>query len=122
MRQALILARKGYGRTSPNPMVGALLVKRGKVISEGWHKRSGASHAEIEAIRTAVDPRGATLYVTLEPCSTVGRTPSCVEAVIKSGIGRVVVAATDPNPAHAGQAFRRLRGAGIEVSRGVQAS
>ncbi len=122
MRQALMLARKGYGRTSPNPMVGALLVKRGKVIGEGWHKRAGAPHAEIEAIRAAANSRGATIYVTLEPCSTVGRTPSCVEAVKAAGIRRVVVAATDPNPAHAGRAFRRLRSAGIVVSRGVLAS
>ena len=122
MRQALMLARKGYGRTSPNPMVGALLVKRGKVIGEGWHKRAGAPHAEIEAIRAAANSRGATIYVTLEPCSTVGRTPSCVEAVKAAGIRRVVVAATDPNPAHAGRAFRRLRGAGIEVSKGVLAA
>ncbi len=122
MRQALMLARKGYGRTSPNPMVGALLVKRGKVIGEGWHKRAGAPHAEIEAIRAAANSRGATLYVMLEPCSTVGRTPSCVEAVKAAGIRRVVVAATDPNPAHSGRAFRRLRGAGIEVSKGVLAA
>ena len=122
MRQALMLARKGYGRTSPNPMVGALLVKRGKVIGEGWHKRAGAPHAEIEAIRAAANSRGATLYVTLEPCSTVGRTPSCVEAVKAAGIRRVVVAATDLNPAHAGRAFRRLREVGIEVSKGVLAA
>lgn len=122
MRQALMLARKGYGRTSPNPVVGALLVRRGKVIGEGWHKRAGASHAEIEAIRSATNSKGATLYVTLEPCSTVGRTPSCVEAVKAAGIRRVVVAATDPNPAHAGRAFRRLQGAGIEVRKGVLAA
>lgn len=122
MRQALVLARKGYGRTSPNPMVGALLVKRGRVIGEGWHKRAGAPHAEIEAIHATANPKGATLYVTLEPCSTVGRTPSCVEAVKAAGIRRVVVAAVDPNPAHAGRAFRRLRGVGIDVSKGMLAS
>ncbi|MDP6035143.1 MAG: bifunctional diaminohydroxyphosphoribosylaminopyrimidine deaminase/5-amino-6-(5-phosphoribosylamino)uracil reductase RibD, partial [Verrucomicrobiota bacterium] len=102
MHQALMLARKGYGRTSPNPMVGALLVKSGRVIGEGWHKRAGAPHAEIEAIRAAANPKGATLYVTLEPCSTVGRTPPCVEAVKAAGIRRVVVAASDPNPVHIG--------------------
>ncbi len=122
MHQALMLARKGYGRTSPNPMVGALLVKSGRVIGEGWHKRAGAPHAEIEAIRAAANPKGATLYVTLEPCSTVGRTPPCVEAVKAAGIRRVVVAASDPNPVHIGRAFRQLRSAGVAVSKGVLAS
>ena len=121
MRQALILARKGYGRTSPNPMVGALLVKKGKVIGEGWHKRAGAPHAEIEAIRSAANPREATLYVTLEPCSTVGRTTSCVDVVRTSGIRRVVMATIDPNPAHAGRGFRLLRDAGIGVTKGILA-
>lgn len=121
MRQALILARKGYGRTSPNPMVGALLVKKGKVIGEGWHKRAGVPHAEIEAIRSAANPMEATLYVTLEPCSTVGRTTSCVDEVRSSGIRRVVMAAIDPNPAHAGRGFRLLRDAGIGVTKGILA-
>ena len=125
MRLALRLAGGAYGQTSPNPMVGALLVKRGKIIGRGWHRRAGGPHAEIEALRDAArrghDPRSATLYVTLEPCSTHGRTPPCTDAIIAAGIARVVVAATDPNPAHAGRGFRILRRAGIEVVTGVLA-
>lgn len=125
MRLALQLARRGYGRTSPNPMVGAVLVKQGRVIGRGWHRRAGEPHAEIEALRDAArkgqGSRGATLYVTLEPCSTQGRTPPCTEALIESRIQRVVVAATDPNPDHAGRGFAILRRAGIQVSCGVLA-
>ena len=119
MQTALDLARKGYGRTSPNPMVGAVLVKGRTVIGKGWHWCAGGAHAEVEAIRNAerhdYNVKGATLYVTLEPCSTTGRTPPCSEAIQKAGIKRVVVGATDPNPNHAGRAFRVLRKAGIEV-------
>ena len=121
MRQALTLARKGYGRTSPNPMVGAVLVKGGKVIGQGWHRRAGAPHAEVEAIRDAGQCKGATLLVTLEPCSTTSKTPPCVEAIKAAGVRRVIVAATDSNPEHAGRGFRQLRLAGIEVSRGLLA-
>ena len=125
MRLALQLARRGHGRTSPNPMVGAVLVQQGQVIGRGWHRRAGESHAEIEALRDAARKgqrsRGATLYLTLEPCSTHGRTPPCTEALIESGIQRVVVAATDPNPNHAGRGFAILRRAGIQVSCGVLA-
>lgn len=106
-------------------MVGAVLVKRGEVLGRGWHRRAGGPHAEVEALRDAArrdhDPRGATLYVTLEPCCTHGRTPPCTDAIIAAGIARVVVAATDPNPAHAGRGFRILRRAGIEVVTGVLA-
>src|SRR5712671_7374242 len=106
MRLALRLARRGYGATSPNPMVGAVLVKGGKIIGRGWHRRAGGPHAEIEALRDAQkhghSPRGATLYVTLEPCCTHGRTPPCTEAIIAAEIKRVVVGTTDPNPQHAG--------------------
>ena len=120
MRLALRLARRGYGMTSPNPMVGAVLVKGGKIIGRGWHRRAGLPHAEIEALHDAQkhghNPRGATLYVTLEPCSTHGRTPPCTDAIIAAGIKRVVVGATDPNPKHSGRAFKILRRAGIEVS------
>ena len=120
MRLALRLARRGYGTTSPNPMVGAVLVKGGKVIGRGWHRRAGEAHAEIEALRDAQrrghNPRGATLYVTLEPCCTHGRTPPCTEAIIAAGIKRVVIGATDPNPKHAGKGFKILRHAGIEVA------
>ncbi|TAK98480.1 MAG: bifunctional diaminohydroxyphosphoribosylaminopyrimidine deaminase/5-amino-6-(5-phosphoribosylamino)uracil reductase RibD [Verrucomicrobia bacterium] len=119
MRLALRLARRGYGATSPNPMVGAVLVKRGQIIGRGWHRRAGGPHAEIEALRDAQkrghSPRGATLYVTLEPCCTHGRTPPCTDAIITAGIKRVVVGATDPNPNHAGKGFKILRHAGIEV-------
>ena len=120
MRLALRLARRGYGATSPNPMVGAVLVKGDRVIGQGWHRRAGGPHAEIEALRDAQRrghaPRGATLYVTLEPCCTQGRTPPCTEAIIAAGIQRVVAGATDPNPSHAGRGFRILRRAGIAVA------
>ncbi|MDQ6632353.1 MAG: bifunctional diaminohydroxyphosphoribosylaminopyrimidine deaminase/5-amino-6-(5-phosphoribosylamino)uracil reductase RibD, partial [Verrucomicrobiota bacterium] len=119
MRLALRLAQRGYGMTSPNPMVGAVLVKNGKIIGRGWHRRAGNSHAEIEAIRDAQKRKNnlkdATLYVSLEPCSTHGRTPSCTDAIIAAGIKRVVVAATDPNPIHAGRGFEILKRAGITV-------
>lgn len=119
MRLALRLARRGYGTTSPNPLVGAVLVKAGQILGRGWHRRAGLPHAEIEALRDAQkhgrNPRGATLYVTLEPCSTHGRTPPCTAAIIAAGIKRVVIGATDPNPHHAGQGFKILRRAGIEV-------
>jgi diaminohydroxyphosphoribosylaminopyrimidine deaminase / 5-amino-6-(5-phosphoribosylamino)uracil reductase len=120
LRVALRLARRGYGGTSPNPMVGAVLVKDGRVIGRGWHRRAGEPHAEIEALRDAArrgrSAKGATLYVTLEPCSTQGRTPPCTDAIIAAGIRRVVAGATDPNPKHRGRAFRILRRAGIEVT------
>ncbi|MGA2869541.1 MAG: bifunctional diaminohydroxyphosphoribosylaminopyrimidine deaminase/5-amino-6-(5-phosphoribosylamino)uracil reductase RibD [Verrucomicrobiota bacterium] len=116
---ALRLARRGYGATAPNPMVGAVLVKNGKIIGRGWHRRAGLPHAEIEALRDAQksghNPRGATLYVTLEPCCTHGRTPPCTDAIIAAGIKRVVVGTTDPNPRHTGKGFKILQRAGIEV-------
>ena len=125
MRLALGLARRACGRTSPNPMVGAVLVKRGTVIGQGWHRTAGGPHAEIEALRGAAknghSPKGATLYVTLEPCCTHGRTPPCTEALIAAGIRRVVVGAVDPNPKHAGRGYRLLRRAGIKVNHGVLA-
>ena len=125
MRPALALARRGYGTTSPNPMVGAVLVKGGRIIGQGWHHCAGEPHAEIEALRNAErrrnSPKGATLYVTLEPCCTHGRTPPCTAAIKAAGIKRVVVAAKDPNPKHAGRGFRILRRAGIEVEHGVLA-
>ena len=125
MRLALRLARRGYGATLPNPMVGAALVQGGNIIGRGWHHRAGEPHAEIEALRDAQSrghsPKGATLYVTLEPCCTQGRTPPCTEAIIGAGISRVVAGATDPNPRHCGRAFTRLRQAGIAVTPGVLA-
>jgi diaminohydroxyphosphoribosylaminopyrimidine deaminase/5-amino-6-(5-phosphoribosylamino)uracil reductase len=123
MRAALRLAEKAQGNTSPNPMVGAVLVKGGKIIGRGWHHRAGQPHAEIEALRDAQskgnNPRGATLYVTLEPCSTHGRTPPCTEAIIAAGIKRVVVGATDPNPKHSGKGFAILKRTEIEVVHGI---
>ena len=125
MRLALRLARRGYGTTSPNPMVGAVLVKGGKIIGRGWHRRAGGPHAEIQALCDAQmrghKVKGATLYVTLEPCSTRGRTPPCTAAILAAGIRRVVVGAVDPNPRHRGRAFDILQRAGITVTQGVMA-
>jgi len=125
MRLALRLARRAGGRTSPNPMVGAVLVKNGRIIGQGWHRRAGEPHAEVDAIRDAHKrgnvTQGATLYVTLEPCSTFGRTPPCTAAIKAAGIKRVFAGATDPNPKHAGRGFRILRRAGVEVVRGILA-
>src|SRR6516162_3510881 len=123
MRLALRLARRGYGTTSPNPMVGAVLVKGGKIIGKGWHRRAGEPHAEIEALSDAQRhghrARGATLYVTLEPCCTHGRTPPCTSAIQAAGIKRVIVGATDPNTRHSRKAFRLLKRAGISVVHGI---
>ena len=125
MREALRLAKRAKGETSSNPLVGAVMAKGGKIIGRGWHRRAGLPHAEVEAIsdakRRGNRTKGATLYVTLEPCSTSGRMPPCTHAIIEAGISRVVVAATDPNPAHAGRAFRWLRRRGVAVERGVLA-
>jgi diaminohydroxyphosphoribosylaminopyrimidine deaminase/5-amino-6-(5-phosphoribosylamino)uracil reductase len=125
MRLALRLARRAYGATSPNPMVGAVLVKRRQILGRGWHRRAGAPHAEIEALRDAHQrghrAQGATLYVTLEPCCTHGRTPPCTEAIIAAGIKRIVAGATDPNPRHCGKAFKILKRAGLAVAHGVMA-
>jgi diaminohydroxyphosphoribosylaminopyrimidine deaminase/5-amino-6-(5-phosphoribosylamino)uracil reductase len=125
LRLCLRLARRGYGTTSPNPMVGAVLVKRGEIIGRGWHRRAGEAHAEIAALRDAQrrgrNTRGATLYVSLEPCSTHGRTPPCTEAIIQAGVRRVIVGAIDPNPRHGGHGLGILRRAGITVKSGVLA-
>jgi diaminohydroxyphosphoribosylaminopyrimidine deaminase/5-amino-6-(5-phosphoribosylamino)uracil reductase len=121
MRRAILLARRAWGETHPNPMVGALIVEDGEVVAGGYHERDGTPHAERLALADlARNPRaGATLYVTLEPCSTHGRTGACTDAIIASGIRTVVVGATDPNPVHAGRGFEVLRAAGIEVITGV---
>ena len=123
MRRALELARQGWGATHPNPMVGALIAEEGRIVAEGFHAKAGEPHAEIMALRALgrKPAPGATLYVTLEPCSTHGRTPPCVEAIIAAGIKHVVVGATDPNPRHAGKGFELLRAAGVEVTAGVLA-
>jgi len=123
MRAALRLARRGYGATSPNPMVGAILIKGGQIIGRGWHHRAGDLHAEIEAIRDAKEhgqnTEKATLCVTLEPCCTYGRTPPCTDAIIAARISTVIIGATDPNPRHAGKACGILRKAGLTIRQGV---
>ena len=122
MLRALDLAAGACGRTSPNPMVGALLVKDGRIIGEGCHLCAGTPHAEVHALADAGDEaRGATLYVTLEPCCHHGRTGPCADAVIAAGIKRVVAAMTDPNPKVAGQGLALLRAAGLEVEEGLLA-
>ncbi len=122
MRLALRQARKGLGKTSPNPAVGAVLVQDGAVLSTGWHQRAGGPHAEIEAISALPSleaAAGSTLYVTLEPCSTFGRTPPCTDAIIAAKIGRLVIGSIDANPNHQGRGLEQLRRAGVSVRTGV---
>jgi diaminohydroxyphosphoribosylaminopyrimidine deaminase/5-amino-6-(5-phosphoribosylamino)uracil reductase len=120
MAQALQLAERGLYTTTPNPRVGCVLVKKGKLLGEGWHERAGEPHAEVHALRAAGgQAKGATVYVTLEPCSHHGRTPPCADALIAAGVARVVVAMQDPNPQVAGQGIARLQQAGIEVECGL---
>ena len=123
MTLALSLGRRGLGRTWPNPAVGAVIVKDGEIVGRGWTQPGGRPHAEIEALRRAGEmARGATLYVTLEPCSHHGKSPPCADAVIASGIARVVSAMEDPNPEVAGRGHARLRNAGITVDVGIEAA
>jgi diaminohydroxyphosphoribosylaminopyrimidine deaminase / 5-amino-6-(5-phosphoribosylamino)uracil reductase len=123
MERAVALARRALGRTSPNPAVGAVVVKGGRVVGEGYTRPVGGPHAEVVALRAAGDrARGATLYVTLEPCAHHGRTPPCADAVIAAGLARVVVAVGDPHPRVRGRGLRRLRGAGVTVTTGVLAA
>src|SRR5688500_7305813 len=120
MRRALALARRGWGRTAPNPMVGAVVVRDGVVVGEGWHAEFGGDHAEVMALREAGErARGATLYVTLEPCCHHGKTPPCTKAVIAARVGRVVCAMADPFPRVAGDGIAELRSTGIAVAIGV---
>ena len=120
MARALELARKGVYSTHPNPRVGCVIVAGGQVVGEGWHARAGEPHAEVHALRQAgAKARGATAYVTLEPCSHHGRTPPCAEALVQAGVARVVAAMQDPNPQVAGRGLARLQEAGIEVACGV---
>lgn len=120
MKRALDLAKMGRGTTSPNPMVGAVVVKDGEIVGEGYHRKAGEPHAEVIALATAGErARGAELYVNLEPCCHFGRTPPCTDAIIKAGVKRVVAAMTDPNPMVAGKGVKRLKDAGIEVDVGV---
>lgn len=126
MRRALYLAELGLGLTSPNPPVGAVIVKEGKELGGGWHRAAGQPHAEVEALKDVMTrhgpdvTKGATIYVTLEPCSTHGRTGPCTQALVKAGIKRVVIGAGDPNPAHEGKAAGILSEAGIEVVEGIE--
>lgn len=123
IRRALELARRAWGQTHPNPMVGAVIVEGNSVVAEGWHAAAGQDHAEVAALKMLGrrPAAGASLYVTLEPCSTCGRTGACTDAIIEAGFSRVVVGARDPNPAHAGRGLSILREAGIEVVEGVLA-
>ncbi len=120
MLLALALARRGEGRVEPNPMVGCVIVRRGRVIGEGYHRRFGGRHAEIEALRwCATTARGATVYVTLEPCCHFGKTPPCTDALIQAGVAEVVIPLADPDPLVGGKGIRQLRRAGIRVRTGV---
>jgi len=120
MRRVLELAREGQGRVNPNPLVGALLIKDGRIIGEGAHRRFGESHAEVEALNNVTEsPKGATLYVNLEPCTYDGKTPACVPAIIQSGVSKVVIANSDPNPKVNGQGIQQLREAGLAVEVGL---
>ena len=122
MARTLQLALRGAGHTRPNPMVGAVLVKDGRIIGEGWHKQYGGPHAEVNAFASATeDPEGATLYVSLEPCSHYGKTPPCADLIIRKKVARVVAALEDPNPLVSGRGFRKLRANGIRVTVGVLA-
>jgi diaminohydroxyphosphoribosylaminopyrimidine deaminase/5-amino-6-(5-phosphoribosylamino)uracil reductase len=120
MRLALEEAAKGLGRTSPNPVVGALLVKGGRILARGYHRRAGTAHAEVVALEAAgTKARGADLYTTLEPCDHYGRTPPCSQAVLEAGVRRVIVGSLDPNPKVNGKGLARLRRAGVEVLTGI---
>ena len=124
MLLALECARKAWGCTNPNPMVGAVIVRGNELLATGYHHKAGEAHAEVDALRNASasgrDVRGATIYVTLEPCCTCGRTPACTDAIIKAGLAKVVIGCLDPNPRHAGRGVEVLRNAGIEVEYGVE--
>ena len=120
MRLALQLAQKGCGWVSPNPMVGAVIVKNGQIIGKGWHQKYGEAHAERNALASCTEsPRGATMYVTLEPCCHYGKQPPCTDAILQAGIRRVVIGADDANPLVAGKGAAVLRANGVEVTQGV---
>jgi diaminohydroxyphosphoribosylaminopyrimidine deaminase/5-amino-6-(5-phosphoribosylamino)uracil reductase len=120
MKRALELAKKGWGRTNPNPLVGAVIVKNGVIVGEGAHEKIGSYHAEVNALNRAGDKaKGAEIYVTLEPCSHYGRTPPCAKALIEAGVSKVIVAMTDPNPKVSGRGLNMLKEAGIDVDVGI---
>src|SRR6266702_4749371 len=121
MKRAIALARRGVGRTAPNPAVGCVIVRDGAVVGEGWHRKAGTPHAEVHALRqSGTAARGADVYVTLEPCSHHGKTPPCAEALIEAGVKRVFAALVDPNPKVSGRGIEILRSAGIEVNIGLR--
>jgi len=119
MRRALDLAERGRYSVSPNPMVGCVIVRNGEVIAEGWHQRAGEPHAEIKALLNCEDPRGTTMYVTLEPCVHQGRTGPCSTAIVEAGVKRIVIATQDPHDVVNGRGIEQLRAAGIDVVTGV---
>lgn len=120
MQHAIDLALKAKGQTSPNPMVGCVIVKNGKIVGEGYHKKCGGPHAEVYALKQAGDKaKDATMYVTLEPCCHIGRTPACVDRVIESGISKIYVAMKDPNPLVSGRSIRKMKKAGLQVEVGL---
>ena len=122
MKRALALSLQGTGYVRPNPLVGAVIVRDGQIIGEGYHEKFGGPHAEINALNKCIlkgGANGGTIYVTLEPCSFYGKTPPCTDALIKSGIRKVVCAMTDPNPLVSGSGFKKLEEAGISVVNGV---
>lgn len=120
MKRALELAKQGWPLTSPNPMVGAVIVKDGRLIGEGWHQKAGGLHAEREALKNCSESaKGADLYVTLEPCCHTGKQPPCTEAILEAGIKRVFVGSLDPNPLVSGKGIQILRDHGIEVASGI---
>ena len=123
MLHAIEVAKRGWGDTHPNPVVGALIIENDEIVAEGYHARAGELHAERDALRTlGRRPKpGATMVVTLEPCSTHGRTPPCVDGILEAGISRVIVGAVDPNPDHVGGGFEKLRAGGVEVISGIEA-
>ena len=120
MQRALRLAKKGLYSTDPNPRVGCVLVKDGKIVGQGWHQKAGEAHAEVLALRQAGEnAKGSTAYVTLEPCSHTGKTPPCAEALVEAQVNRVVLAMQDPNPLVAGQGLKYLQDSGIVVESGL---
>src|SRR5512133_3693365 len=120
MRRALALARRGSGKTSPNPAVGCVIVKGGVIVGEGWHKKAGTPHAEVHALAMAGElARGADVYVTLEPCSHFGKTPPCADALVAAGVATVFVGMIDPNPLVSGRGVKKLESSGIRVVTGV---
>ncbi|MFC1576433.1 bifunctional diaminohydroxyphosphoribosylaminopyrimidine deaminase/5-amino-6-(5-phosphoribosylamino)uracil reductase RibD [Candidatus Omnitrophota bacterium] len=120
MKRAILLAKRAEGKTFPNPVVGAVVVKKGRITGEGYHKKAGTAHAEIIALRRAgKNAKAAELYITLEPCSHYGKTPPCVDAILKSGVKKVYVAMKDPNPLVNGRGLRTLRKNGIKAESGI---